>query len=242
MNTINKYIDAHCHLGIKLPPQDDIITHWFCNSARVSDWGRIAGIANTDMRISGAIGVHPWYITDIIGQNWSEQMCCLLSQNPHLMIGEIGLHAGMRGNDIETQEKVFIQQLAIANEYKRAVHIHCVHAWDKMLHIFKTQKLPPVIIFHGVKTSSDMIKKMLKYENVHFSFCFGMCGTENSKIQECIAATPVEKILCESDKTMDLSHLYIPDTVSKIAAIKSCDINKVLWQIYNNTTWIIKNG
>ena len=74
-----QYIDAHCHLS-ETPA--DINVGAIYNAARQSDWMNIIAITDVQKNIFGAIGVHPWYVSDIpvIG-NLNYINCCVKIPN-----------------------------------------------------------------------------------------------------------------------------------------------------------------
>ena len=121
-------IDSHCHLSSAEPFLDVFaranaagITGCVLNAVAEADWQIITDIATTNTNIAGAIGIHPWYGATA-SPNWANNMCAILRDNPKLMVGEVGLdktHENFAG-----QEKIFIESLEIAIEYKRVLNLH----------------------------------------------------------------------------------------------------------------------
>lgn len=230
---MEKYIDAHCHYV----PSGDIapVVGFVYNSARPSDWvlaiaaSRVAGGA-------GAIGVHPWHVADA-QPDWAAQMAAALRDNHTLMVGEIGLDRA-RGN-IDMQMPVFLRQLEMARELNRAVHIHCVHAWDIMLNVFATRPLPPAVIIHGGVPSADIVRAVMQHANAYFSYG----AVRSDKIAASIVATPIDRILVESDAASPaLARAILPRTVEQIAQIFGADASAMAEIIYNNSYGVITNG
>ena len=182
-----KFFDAHCHLtDINIPEYVGCIN----NAAQMADWGAVINSANHP-NIFGAIGVHPWYATNL-PSDWDEQMYRILRDNPEIMIGEIGLHKGR--TDAELQIPVFIRQMEIATELGRGVHVHCVGMWDAMRRIldaFKSQQ-PPFILFHRFSGPTSDISDVAKRHNAFFSY------RGDADIGR-ITNTPAHRILIESD-------------------------------------------
>mgnify|MGYP002511211201 CR=1 FL=1 len=157
LNKINmqKYIDAHCHLtnnatlGDILTRATKINVIWAINNAaKISDWPDIIEISEKNHDIVGAIGIHPWYISDV-PDNWSDVMQDLLLQNPQIQIGEIGLDK--HKPDMDLQISVFEQQLSLAHELGRGVSLHCVGAWEHIARILRVfqNKLPCFILAYA---------------------------------------------------------------------------------------------
>lgn len=226
---MQKYIDAHCHYVTPVP--DGVVCGFIYNSARPCDWS-VAVDATRVGGGAGAIGVHPWYVDELL-PDWAAQMAQLLRANPELMVGEIGLDAS-RG-DIDAQMPVFICQLELAREFGRVAHIHCVRAWDKILHIFATQKMPPAVVLHGFRGTPEIVSAIMRHANAYFSF-----GANPGVVARAIEPA---HILVESDAASILvARGILPRTVVQIADLVGCPAQTMAETIYNNTQRMIKNG
>lgn len=182
-----KYTDAHCHIITQ--PQHEIVCD-ICDATNEGDWDKIIDTTNNE-NIFGCIGIHPWYINNL-QKDWESRLYEKLIQNPTVMVGEVGLDK--HKPDIETQIKVFTIQLEIATKLKRPLHLHCVGAWDKLLHIFKStgNNMPPVILAHKFNDNPTIIEQIADKYNVYFSY-----STEIRP--DIVLATPTKRILTESD-------------------------------------------
>ncbi len=225
------YIDAHCHLNVdELPAQ---IAVAIANATHPDDWVRVV---HHDGRggVYGAIGVHPWRVANL-PDDWAEKMRELLLSNPNLMIGEIGLDKNHP--DMETQVDVFTTQLQMAAGLGRVAHIHCVGAWDRLLDALRSA-VPPTIVLHGVATSPEMIRALLKY-NVYFSFGRAICNPAHARARMALRATPQNRILSESDSDDPMNVIGI---VQKVSEILACPLAEIKNTIYNNTMGLLKHG
>ena len=182
-----KYTDAHCHI-LTSPHRD--IAECICDATTESDWDKTIENSNSE-NIFACIGVHPWFIHDI-KPGWESRLYDKLVNNQTVMVGEIGLDK--HKPDIETQIRIFTTQLEIASELRRPLHLHCVGAWDKILHIFKTVRnnMPPVILAHRFNDDPKIIEQIVTKCNMYFSY-----SAESS--HDIIRATPTTNILMESD-------------------------------------------
>lgn len=218
---MNNYIDAHCHYsGGK---------NTFFNATRPDEWDAV--VAHVRDGGHGAIGIHPWYISDA-NNNAIDKLRQILAKNPKLMVGEIGLDKYRP--DMDRQIEIFCQQLYIATQMRRGVHIHCVGAWDKMQKILKCrgQKLPPFILFHRYSGNvADMPRLAEKY-NAFFSY-------NNVNDATRIAQTPGARILVESDMNIPTDTTQI---IQNIAAIRNTT-HAEMWDIlYKNFIRMVQNG
>lgn len=226
-----KIIDAHTHI--------DYITYDFqpeveavvCCAVGEVDWKKIINLMKDDNRVYGAFGIHPWYVNDA-RDGWGERLEKLLKTDNRYMVGEIGLDK--HRPDMENQIDVFIKQFDIAVNLKRIVFLHCVGAWDKILHILKQYKKSelPKIVVHNFNENENILTNLLQYENVFFSLSKNAVYGKNCRIEQ----IPLNRILVETDgKNIDLIGI-----VNEIGKIKN--ESNIVNVIYNNTQRILKYG
>lgn len=225
-----KIIDAHSHIDYithKLQPN---VVGTICCTTDESQWATLIDMMGKYKCIYGAFGIHPWFV-DSVDDGFDLRLENLLKANSNYMIGEIGLDKYKP--DIQKQIDVFIKQLDIAVKYNRSVFLHCVGAWDKVLHILKQHKNLPIIVAHAFNGNDKILQQLLCYENIMFSFnkidmCNGNC---------CIEQIPDDKILVESDGKKDLN---LNQLIKQIIDIKAN--NDMPNIIYKNTQRVIDNG
>lgn len=217
---VKKYIDAHCHLfDEKLPNNIGAIV----NATRPADWGDVIAGADKNPSVFAAIGVHPWFVGDLVA-GWDAQLCELLEQNPGLMIGEIGLDK--HKPDMDTQINVFARQMDLAVELGRGVHVHCVGAWDKMFAVLKRYKSqqPPFILFHRFSGNAGDVARLVVDYNAYFSF---------SGVGRVIVDVPQDRILVETDSNHPMGIVRVAEQIAAI--YPDCDFHE-------NTMGMLKNG
>ena len=203
------------------------------NSAQMSDWDSVAKISGWG-GILGAIGIHPWYISDLPA-DWADQMRARLVANPALMVGEIGLDKHHPAP--EPQLEIFTTQMQMAVEFGRVAHIHCVGAWDRVLMVL-SEFAPPAIIFHDFSASPEIIRALAKY-NAYFSFGRAICNPLCRRAQNALRAVPESRILSESDTNSPANVVPVVTKMSEILARPLADVTET---IYNNAMELLKNG
>ena len=226
-----KIIDAHTHIDyITCNFQPDVVGV-VCCATMESDWKRIVDICNKDKRVYGAFGVHPWFIYTA-EKDFYKRLTKLLEINPCYMVGEIGLDKYKPNMD--EQIEFFVKQFNIAINLKRIVCLHCVGAWDKILHILKQYKQSelPIIIVHGFDENEDVLEKLLRYKNIYFSVGKNAVCDRNNRIDK----IPLNRIMVETDAKSDF---LLNDIVVKISEIKNDE--NVPDIIYNNTSKVLNN-
>lgn len=232
------YIDAHCHIL-----DDEVLTgatvrgvgRFVVNAYASCNWDDVCASVHHDNRIYGAVGVLPW-LDNELRDGWDKCLIDILSRNPRLMVGEIGLDKN-RG-DMEKQITVFTRQLQIASDYRRIAHIHCVGAWGKMMDLLRDVNLPPAMLFHCFSGSVEIMRELCKM-NAYFSFGWGLMDGRHETMCAVVAAVDEGRILVESDAPGDTMPDKIPDIVAKIAEIRGVAPEYMANVIYENTTRMI---
>jgi Tat protein secretion system quality control protein TatD with DNase activity len=217
---MKKFIDAHCHLFDCILP-DNIGA--IVNATRPSEWGGVIAQANKNINVWAAIGVHPWFVADLVA-GWDEQLQDLLIQNPEIMVGEIGLDK--HKPDMDLQIDVFSRQLEIAAELGRGVHVHCVGAWDKMFAVLKKckSKQPPFMLFHRFSGNAGDVARLCADYNAYFSFM---------NARNVVADVVSNRVLIETDSNNPMGIVRVAEQVAAICS--NCDC-------YENTIRMLKNG
>ena len=229
------YTDAHCH--ITPAPENPEIACRIYNSVRAADWDTAIDISERDDdKNFAAIGIHPWYIADA-DADFETAISEILASHPNLMVGEIGLDKFKP--DLPRQIEIFTQQLEIATQFRRPIHLHCVGAWDKVLHIFREHEknMPPAVLAHGFTGDATKIEMLANKYNMYFSYSV---RADNETNTARISKTPANRILAETD-TFDAGD-EIPDldtVINMIAAAQQMDADEISEQIYQNIQRII---
>lgn len=220
---MNRYIDAHCHI---FEASHFVGVGAICNSATIADWPAVLSVINQEQNIFGAVGIHPWYISDL-PNDWKNALRKLLSLHPDLMVGEVGLDKFH--DDMPQQIDVFIAQLKIAYDLGRGICVHCVGAWDKLQQILKEYGavLPRFLLMHCYSGPAQDIKKMAEKYNMYFSY-----GVRNLHDGNRLLATPLDRILAETDSDNPAD---VIDIVNRVADILNIAPDKMADIIYNNT-------
>eukprot|EP00804_Cyclotella_cryptica_P008890 CCRYP_013100-RB/>CCRYP_013100-RB protein AED:0.02 eAED:0.02 QI:3462/1/1/1/0.33/0/4/1622/514 len=125
-----------------------------------SDWNDALKYAAQSPFQLPALGVHPWYLGDILIENdhieelekhlrwdWLTELENHLSQHPNLIVGEIGLckmakfvrdfpkEQGGKATALQLQKLVFRKQMELAAKWSRPVTVHCVNMHKAFLEV-----------------------------------------------------------------------------------------------------------
>lgn len=235
-----KYIDAHCHILTDAQIRDATahgVAGFVVNATRPADWNAVIDLARCD-NVYGAIGVHPWFASDLL-DGWDYELINALAAHPNLMVGEIGLDKNRP--DMELQESVFCRGLQIARDMRRVAHIHCVGAWGKMMDILRGVDLPSAMVFHAYSGSVELVRELTDM-GACFSFGAEICNEKYTRARNAVATVPISRILVESDAPDVAMPDTIPATVAEIAKIRGMDTEQLAEIIYNNTLGVVNDG
>lgn len=224
-----KIIDSHTHIDYITCDLQPEVVGCVCCAVVESDWNNIVDLVKQDKRVYGAFGVHPWFV-ESLKDGFDIRLENLLKTDSDYMVGEIGLDK--HKPNMEKQVEVFVAQLDVAVKLKRTVFLHCVGAWDKILHILKQYKQNelPMLVVHNFDENDTILKRLLKYENVFFSISKNVVYDRNYRIEQ----IPINRILIETDAKKDV---LLKDVLMRIITIKNDD--GVPEIIYNNTLKVL---
>jgi len=142
-----------------------------------------------------SIGIHPWYIkVEKIDEDLKIIENKLQTDNC-LAIGECGLDKRIE-IPLELQISVFEKQLALAEEYKKPVVIHCVAAFQEVIAIKKKMKISVPMIIHGFSKNSQIASQLIK-EGFYLSF--GKYLLLNPELKTVFNDIPNDRFFLETD-------------------------------------------
>lgn len=162
-----------------------------------------------------SIGIHPW---DLTAEN-SERLWDVLqrelerrkSENrPCVAIGEAGLDK-LAAAPMELQVKIFERQVALSEDCRLPLIIHCVKAVDELLAVKKRLAALQPWIWHGFRGKSEQASQLLRH-----GFYLSL-GEHYS--QEAMRAIPASRLFLETDE----SALDISDIIRRAAEVRGVD-------------------
>ncbi|KQS89931.1 TatD family hydrolase [Chryseobacterium sp. Leaf394] len=175
-------------------------------------------------------GIHP---KDIDENNLSLQIEWLkesINENC-FAIGECGLDS-MVSATAEVQNKVFLEQINIANELKKPLIIHCVKRFSELIPFRKKSEFP--MILHGFNKKQSVADSLLSN---NFYLSFGKAVLYNLSLQNTLKNAPLDRLFLETDDAdFSIEELYY-----KVSEIKNITTENLQDQIFVNLE-TIKNG
>lgn len=144
-----------------------------------------------------AVGVHPDEVGALNNETfaWMEE---LLLDEKTVAVGEIGLDYYWDNEPREVQKEWFIRQLELARKHDLPVCIHSRDAAEDTLNVMREYAKGLQGVIHCFSYSPEIAK-----EYVENGFYIGVGGVvtfkNGKKMKEVVKATPIEKILLETD-------------------------------------------
>lgn len=161
-------------------------------------------------------------------------------------IGEIGLDYYWNKDNINLQQKAFIEQINLANALDLPIVIHTREAIMDTLEILKKNEVVRKGVFHCCPLNRELVKEALKL-GFYISFAGPVTFKNSKNANEIIEMCPTDRILIETDspylspepnrgKRNDSSNVrYIAE---KIADAKKMNVEDIAKITYDNASRI----
>jgi len=192
--------------------------------------------------VYAAVGIHPSEIKNVKFSDFEAIERCLENKKV-VAVGEIGFDYHWDKNNKDDQRKFFIEQIKLADKYKKPIIIHSREAAEDTYEVLKQYKsYYKKGIMHCYSYSLDMAKKFI---DLGFKIAFGGALTflnskENKRVVENLR---MEDLLVETDAPYLTPHpfrgqinepKFITLVVNEIAKIKNVDEEYVARVTYEN--------
>ena len=197
--------DTHCHLyydDIKRDLSrvlDDAeklgVNRFICVGTNVQESRECLEIANTHEKIYATAGIHPHDAKDA-SKDYLDQICSLLKSDKMIAVGEIGLDYYRNISEPEIQNRVFREQMELAQLIKKPVVFHNRDADTDVLKVLLD--FPDVTgVAHCFSSNLEIAKSFLDI-GYYISFA-GNLTFKNSHLPEVAKELPLDRILVETD-------------------------------------------
>ncbi|MBP3581549.1 MAG: TatD family hydrolase [Clostridia bacterium] len=155
-------------------------------------------IAEKYKNVYATVAIYPEYATDVTEADL-EELKKIAQHNKVVAIGEIGLDYHREEYDAESQKRIFIRQLEIANELNLPFCIHCRNAAEDVYEILKTHKhlIRHSGLMHCFSETAEYAKKFVEL-GMYISFSGNI--TYNKKMDlSFVRDLPIDRIVAETD-------------------------------------------
>lgn len=208
----------------------DIHTHQK-NDKHLAIFNLIARKENSyqwDPKFSYSIGIHPWFPEQFFEDK--EKIAQIAALPQIKAIGECGLDK-LTQLPLEQQTEIFLWHLQLAETLKKPLIIHCVKAYNELLHIKRTHKSSVPWILHGFNASEPIIQQCIR-ENFYFS-AGHLIFDSKSSIYKNIALIPWNRIFLETDESnISIGEIY--SQYSLLTGIPEKDVEQLIYSNFVN--------
>lgn len=175
--------------------------------------------AQTNAQTIDTVGIHPWHALEA---DLSAVEACIADVDA---VGEIGLDFAC---DVprKVQMDVFRAQLALAEQHKKAVVLHCVRAFEEVMKVLSEYRLTAVI-FHDFIGSIEQAQRAVKQG---YYLSFGERTFRSPKTIEAMRSTPLSHLFIETDE----SPTPIEDIYEKIAILRGISVAELVTATEDN--------
>ncbi|MBK24839.1 MAG: hypothetical protein CME70_12645 [Halobacteriovorax sp.] len=168
------------------------------------------------------LGIHPWYIDEIVIDEAYELIKEFLEHQHFMSMGEMGLDRKIKV-PIQRQLEVFEKQIKLAIDAEvNSLVLHCVRAYPDVLNLIKKLNYRGSLIFHDYNGNPDMTSQLLRY-NVFFSYGPKLYDEKSGGFRS-FTHIPNHRLLLETD---DMEDYRIEDIYEKAANLLNLDLKKL---------------
>jgi TatD DNase family protein len=215
-------IDVHCHLNFHAFAKDidSVINHAHTAGVttiinvgtKIESSEKAVTLAHAYEHLYAIVGIHPHHADKhTLSSDWLEQLEKLAQKPKVVGIGEIGMdyyHYASNGIvDPKLQEAVFLSQIELAQKVNLPIQIHNRHAGKDVIAILKRNKKNLKQDMPGMFHCFAGDKKVL-HDALDLGFSIGFDGNstykglapgETVRLDDLVKATPLERIVTETD-------------------------------------------
>lgn len=150
-------------------------------------------------KVYAVLGIHPH--DSRLAKRDDYDFIAKNAANPKVLaVGETGLDYFYDHSDRETQKRVFIEHLELADSLNLPVVIHLRDAYQDMYGLLNDHKrlFSNGLMLHCYSGSLEMLKQFLKFDPIYFSYG-GAVTFKNADKEGVVKATPIDRLLLETD-------------------------------------------
>ncbi len=206
------WIDSHCHLQDEADLAATLgrarhagVTGLICIGTGADSSSRAIDIARSvgDERIWATVGLHPHDAssgTAAISRLLEEESLHGAKALPEeiVAIGECGLDYHYEYSPRDAQRQAFVEQIALAKRYDRALVIHTREAWDDTFALLETEGPPPRTVIHCFTGGVNEARRCLDL-GAFLSFSGIVTFKNANDVREAVTICPNDRLLVETD-------------------------------------------
>lgn len=180
-----------------------------------------------------SMGLHPWYIDQ--HPEWATELPMVFQkiaethpQKPKWAIGECGLDKNT-AYSLDLQTSVLNLHYEWALKLQKPLIIHCVGAFNALIHWKKTHKTVLPMLVHGFEKKLPLLNDLLK-AGFYVSFGAALCQNRPT-LHQAFRQMPMDRLFLETDDQEDYT---IAQVYEAAAMLKNIDLDTLKNQINTN--------
>ena len=158
-----------------------------------------------DSGMTYSVGIHPWFLTESNQNDNLDFVRRYGNDESVAAIGEAGFDK-LKGAPLELQIKIFEEQAAISEEFRKPLIIHCVKSWDELL--ASRQKIKPKMpwLIHGFRGEKELATQLIS-RGMYLSLWYEFVLRDESS--DLLRSIPLDKLFLETDGSgVDIRDIY----------------------------------
>lgn len=201
------WIDTHVHLNDKklLDRSDELVAEandegvgLMINASFNLESSRLGvELARRYDSVYTAVGLHPHEASDYTPE-MAQEMAQLAQAPKVIAYGEVGLDYHYDNSPRELQQKVFIDQIDLANKLSLPVIIHNRDSHGDMLKILQQHPIDHGAIMHCFSGSVEYMQDCVKL-GLMISFAGPITFKNARRLREVVRETPIDHLFVETD-------------------------------------------
>ncbi len=237
-------IDSHAHLLNEFyqDEQTAVIERSFASGVKqivnpgvsVDSIDELLGLAQRYAEIYIGVGLHP-HDAKMWSESADEALRAAAQHSKVVAIGECGLDFYYNNSSREEQILAFSKQIAIAEELKKPIIIHCRDAWQEVIDLLRQARPTIKGVFHCF-TGNPAILEMVQELDFYISFSGIVTFTNAREVQESAKLVNSNRLLVETDcpflapqkvrgKRNEPSYVWY--VAEKLADLRGCSVQAI---------------
>lgn len=144
--SLDRYTDIHSH-----------------DRAKALDGDTIVNIEPGQTMLDGgtySVGIHPWHTDRPVTLSQLKQLVAAARDPRVAAIGECGFDT-LRGGDIDTQSRLFDLHARLAEQTRKPLIIHAVHAYPQLFDAIRRHRPTVEWIIHGFRGKPETARQLV---------------------------------------------------------------------------------
>ena len=253
---MTSFIDTHCHLDkLDSTPEEAVneakdagVKRMLTISVDEPSLDFVSNAVQQFPEVYGSVGFHPHDASAMSDSLENKIRQLAQDEDKVIAIGEIGLDYHYLYCPVEVQQRVFRQQLMLAEELNLPVVMHSREAEADTLNILKENPVKSLGVAHSFTSSFEMARTL-----VEMGWYLGINGIVTFKnaedLREVVRWLPLEKLLLETDSPFltpvpfrgkPNKPAHIPVIATFIAELRDISLQELAEQTNENAQRLFK--